>query len=420
MSDALRAEIARLIALRRAAPIEKARYFWPLARPAWTVDECEAALLPWIEAQTTMWERTKDFEATFARAFGYDSAALCNSGSSADLLAALLLRESMANIPGTVLVPAVTWPTQVWACLMAGLTVRLVDVDPITLTAHPNAILDAAEEEERARRVPIGLFVTHLLGLPWDMTATRAATEHLSIALVEDCCEALGAAWQGQPVGTFGLAGTHSLFVAHHCSTGEGGVTGINDQADLPFVRAARAHGWTRNCDDVTPWADELADWRGDPRYTFVTWGGNFRPTESQAAVGLRQLERWPAIREARARVAARMLAALADAPGCRVPQPLVGATPSWFAVPILCESEAARSALVDRLEAQGIETRAIVAGNLARQPALAYGQFRDRVTRGALPGADVIHDCGCYVGILPDATESELCRIEEVLAHGV
>jgi len=258
--------------------------------------------------------------------------------------------------PGdTVLVPAVTWPTQVSACLFAGLRVHLVDVDPDTLTVSADT-LAAALEATGARAV----FVTHLLGLPWDMDAVATLCEDCDVLLLEDCCEALGSAWNGQPVGTFGIAATYSFFVAHHASCGEGGMVGVNDAAWLPRLQSLRAHGWVRGVGDTSEWADALADFDGDPRYSFVTWGTNLRPTETAAAVLRCQLDRWPEIRANRDRVARRLLDAVEVAPGCRTPRTLAQAAPSWFGIPILCESRDARVALVDRLEAQGVETAVV------------------------------------------------------------
>jgi len=167
-----------------------------------------------------------------------------------------------------------------------------------------------------------------------------------------------------------------------------------------------RAHGWVRGVGDTSEWADALADFDGDPRYSFVTWGTNLRPTETAAAVLQCQLARWSEIHAARDRVARRLLDAVEVAPGCRTPRPHAQAAPSWFGIPILCESRDARTALVDRLEAQGVETRAIIAGNLARQP-VCVTNADARVTWGDLPGADRLSETGLYVGILPDASEA-------------
>lgn len=417
MSDRLRIDLASRILGARAPETEKARYFWPLARPAWTAEECVAALQPWIEARTTMWRRTEAFEAAFAARFEHRAALLCNSGSSADLLAMLALatrtdlRPESATLPprSLVLMPAVTWPTQVWACLWAGCDVMLLDVDPETLTVTPDTVKTALEMT-KAR----ALFVTHLMGLPWDMGAIADLCERHDCVLLEDCCEALGAAWDGQPVGTFGLFGTYSLFVAHHLSAGEGGIVGINDPDRVPWLRAIRAHGWTRNC-EPGDWREALRGFDGDARYAFVTHGGNFRPTETTAAVAQCQLDRWNKIAGARARVAKRIFAAVEARQGIRVPRVLPHANPSWFGIPIFCESKNARDALVDRFEVQGVETRAIVAGNLLRQPGI--GPYRDRILASGVGGADEITVSGCYVGILPDASDDEVDRLCAIIA---
>ena len=133
-------------------------------------------------------------------------------------------------------------------------------------------------------------------------------------------------------------------------------------------LRLLRAHGWSRNL--VTP---PDATEGIDPRYTFLNWGFNVRPTELQAGFGIVQLGRVDAFQTARNRNAAVAQRRLESHSDCvtlmEVP---AGAECSWFALPLLISegSPISRDRLASFLEERGVETRPVVTGNLARHPA--------------------------------------------------
>jgi CDP-4-dehydro-6-deoxyglucose reductase, E1 len=229
--------------------------------------------------------------------------------------------------------------------------------------------------------------------------------------LIEDCCESLGATFKGQRVGTFGWASAYSFFFSHHMTTMEGGMICCQDQQQSDLFRLLRAHGWARNA-KYTPVksVDEL-----DPRYVFMNWGFNVRPTEAQAAFGLEQLHRLPGFQ------AQRVVNAEYFQTGferystlMRLMQVDERAQCSWFALPIVLTEDCpfGKAELLVHLEAQGIETRPIVAGNLARQPVC---QVLADLKDANLPGADVVHERGFYLGLHPFDAKRQLDRLLEV-----
>lgn len=162
------------------------------------------------------------------------------------------------------------------------------------------------------------------------------------------------------------------------------------DSEDLATrIRTLRSHGWARHLPDIDP--------RLDPRYTFVDWGFNLRPTEVAAAIGLVQLGRLDAFNAARADNFASFSRALGDNPLVHLPAVPDGSTVAWFGIPLIVHPSL-HGELGHYLESHGIETRPILAGNLARQPALCGYE-------GKFPGADRIHDQGLYVGLHPHVT---------------
>jgi CDP-6-deoxy-D-xylo-4-hexulose-3-dehydrase len=232
--------------------------------------------------------------------------------------------------------------------------------------------------------------------------------------IVEDTCEGLGVRYDGRCVGTFGTIGTYSFYFSHHITTIEGGMVVTNDGDIAELARAMRAHGWVRHLQNPERYVSAHPEI--DPRYLFFTTGFNLRPTEINAALGLEQLKRLEGFNERRRAVNARLLAALApqihngDLVPMRVSQ-RVEAAP--FGQTMLCRSRSVRDAFRDFLEQNGIETRPIICGNMARQPALAH--LRHRVS-GALSGADRVMDCGLYWGTHPMMSDEQVDYIISVV----
>ncbi|TSA57088.1 aminotransferase class I/II-fold pyridoxal phosphate-dependent enzyme [bacterium] len=112
------------------------KYWYSLSMATYDVEEILAAMDSLCSFRTTMWEKTGEFERQFAHAAGCSEAIMVNSGSSADLLIAFALvnpQIKSLNPGDEILVPSVTWPTQLWSAMMAGLKVRFVDTDPNSL-----------------------------------------------------------------------------------------------------------------------------------------------------------------------------------------------------------------------------------------------------------------------------------------------
>jgi CDP-6-deoxy-D-xylo-4-hexulose-3-dehydrase len=395
---------------RRRNESQPSRYWYPLSRPTYGVEEVVEALDSLCSFRTSMGEKTRMFERQFAAFQRCSDSVMVNSGSSADLLLCFLLTNPLRPLlqPGDeILVPVVTWPTQLWSAMMAGLKVRLVDVDPATL----NVDLDDLESEiTPATRA---IFVVHLMGNPCRMDRVLELARQHNLIVIEDCCEALGAEWDGVPVGNFGLGGSFSFFFSHHITTMEGGMITCPDAETADQLRILRAHGWLRNVDPAT---FRLADDELDPRYAFINWGFNVRPTEVQAGFGLHQLEKLPAFNRRRDILAGRFFDFVDHLPCFTRPVVHPLARPSWLALPVLVRPDApfSRREITTFLEQNGVETRPIVAGNLAKQPAAKlFG-----LDGGNFPGADEIHWQGFYVGLSPMQDDQGFDRLLDLI-HG-
>lgn len=374
-------------------------------------EEIAAAKAVLDSGYVTMGSNCQAFERAFADYLGVKNAIMVNSGSSANLLATFALANPICSSgptriePGSeVIVPALTWSTTVWPFVHAGAIPVFVDCDPITLQMQPEAIEAAITSKTRA------IAIVHVLGGAVDVTAVRKIADKHKIWLFEDTCESLGVLWDNRQVGTFGHVGTYSFYFAHHITTIEGGmvVTDDNDLADL--MRAMRAHGWVRHMRNGDQYAEKHPEI--DKRFLFITTGFNLRPTEINGAIGVIQLGKLDGFNAERRRIAKLLDKGLSKLQASGHVQPMVfdeQCRPAPFGYPVLCETTEIRDRFQSFLEASGIETRPVICGNLARQPALSHVAHR---IAGPLAGADRVMDSGLYWGTHPMMTETEVSYI--------
>jgi len=386
----------------------KRKFFYPLAEPTYNEKEVVSALNSMTAFSTTMWDKVREFEKLFGEKYGGE-AIMVNSGSSADLLISFAISEKSGGpLPfgSEILVPSITWPTHLWSLIMAGFKVKLIDIDPKTLNFNLDDLKNSITKDTRA------IFVVHLLGNMGDMSSLTKICKEKNLILLEDCCESLGSKFDGQYSGTFGLASSFSFFFSHHLVTMEGGMILTTDKEFADRCRLLRAHGWARNTmSSSTGSNSEL-----DSRYEFVSWGFNLRPTELQAGFGIEQIKKIDTYQIARDQNATSLVECI-DRNGkflstMQIPK---NVKCSWFAFPIIVNKEApfSRTELANFMEKNGIETRPVVAGNLAKQPAI---KKYPEIYFESLAGADFIHEQGLYIGIHPTTGQNNLNKVIKFL----
>lgn len=384
------------------------KFFYPLAEPTYSESEVVNALNSMTSFSTTMWNKTKEFEKMFGEKYGGE-AIMVNSGSSADLLISFAVSEKSGGpLPfgSEILVPSVTWPTHLWSLIMAGFKVKLIDVDPETLNFNLEDLKRNITKDTR------GIFIVHLLGNMGDMQGLKEICTEKNLVLMEDCCEALGSKFADQPAGTFGLASSFSFFFSHHLVTMEGGMILTNDKEFAKKCRLLRAHGWEREINSSV----SVSSGGIDERFKFVTWGFNVRPTEIQAGFGIEQIKKMDLFEAARNKNAEILndciLRNKKFLSTMKVREPVKC---SWFAFPIIVKKNAPflRSDIANFLDKNGVETRPIVAGNLAKQPAISH---YPEISFNVLEGADLIHERGLYIGIHPTTEHNNLLRVVDLI----
>src|SRR5262245_24406069 len=180
----------------------------------------------------TQSKNVRAFEQAWSDWVGVRHSVFVNSGSSANLLTMAALRK--LHGPGEVIVPTITWVSDITSVLHCGLTPVFVDIDPRTLGMDTDEVLRKLTPQTRA------VFITHVLG--YNALSQRSLNElnERGIPLIEDVCESHGATFQGRRLGSFGLASNFSFYYAHHLSTIEGGMISTSDADFYETVRMLR------------------------------------------------------------------------------------------------------------------------------------------------------------------------------------
>jgi CDP-6-deoxy-D-xylo-4-hexulose-3-dehydrase len=356
------------------------------------------------------------FEERLAAFIGVPHLITVNSGSSANLVALSALTSphlgERALRPGDeVISVAAGFPTTVNPILQNGLVPVFVDVHLGTYNIDASLIEAAISPRTRA------IMIAHTLGNPFDLAAIMPLVKKYNLWLVEDCCDALGATFDGKKVGTWGDVATLSFYPAHHITMGEGGAVFTRHE---DVRRAAESiRDWGRDC-YCKPGMDNTCgkrfDWKlgelphgYDHKYTYSHVGYNLKITDMQAAVGLAQLDRLEGFIAARRHNFAYLRERLAPLEGTLIlPHATPGSEPSWFGFPLTLGEEAgvARGDLLAYLEKKKIGTRLLFGGNLTRQPYMRDQHYR---IGSSLARTDrIMHDT-FWIGVFPGLTDEML-----------
>jgi CDP-4-dehydro-6-deoxyglucose reductase, E1 len=366
-----------------------------------------------VEASLDGWLTTGRFNVAFeerlAKFLGVKYLITVNSGSSANLVAFSTLTSSRlgdrAIKPGDeVIGVAAGFPTTVNPILQFGAVPVFVDVD---LATHN---IDATQIEAAISPKTKAIMLAHSLGNPFNLDVVTALCKKYGLWLVEDCCDALGATYRGQLVGTFGDIGTLSFYPAHHITMGEGGAVFTNN-AELKLI-AESFRDWGRDC-YCPPGKDNTCDKRFcwklgdlpegyDHKYTYSHLGYNLKISDMQAACALAQMDRvedFIAARRANFKYLKERLASVQQF--LHLPEATLNSEPSWFGFPLVLKENSGvkRADLINFLDQNKIATRLLFAGNLTRQPYMIGRNFR---VSGKLTNTDTVMNQTFWIGVWP------------------
>jgi perosamine synthetase len=355
------------------------------------IDESDEALV--VEALRSgvlgLGPFAEEFEQLGADVAGVGHAVAVSSGTAG---LHLIVRALGIGAGDEVLVPSFTFAASANAFLFEGATPVFVDIQPSTYNLDP--------EELQARRTPrtTAAMIVDAFGHPADWDRIQSLVGDL--VLIDDCCEAIGAASRGRPLGSFGAAGCFAFYPNKQITTGEGGMVVTDDGELAALVRSLRNQG-----------RDQMGAWLQHERLGF-----NYRMDELSAALGVSQIRRLPQFLEKRARVARMYTDRLGGFDWVRPPVVGTDVTMSWFVYVVALAQDVDREALIASLAQEGIPTR-VYFSPLHLQP---YIRERFGTREGMLP---VTEDLAARTLALPfynNLTEAQVERVVDAMAHVV
>ena len=358
----------------------------------------------------TQSENVRAFEREWSEWLGVPHSVFVNSGASANFITMAALRHLRG--PGEVIVPALTWVSDIASVLAAGHTPVFADVLPRTLAMDPRKVADALTDRTRA------VFLTHCQGFDGLDDALLAELERRGIPLIEDVCESHGATHDGRKAGTFGLASNFSFYFAHHMSTIEGGMICTRDEDFYQTCRMLRSHGMVRESDSPgfrRKWEDASPDL--NPKFIFAWPTGNYRSTEIHAVIGRSQLKRLDA-NNARRTENFKLFLSRLDPELYWTDFRVEGAVNYAFPLVMNTPDSALRDRLMAVLDANGIEHRRGNAGggNQLRQPYLdGIAPPKTDLPR-LFPVVEHIHFFGFYIGNYPSLDADRIRGLCDIL----
>ena len=364
-------------------------------------------LIEWLSQdeipRLTKGELTIELEEKWAKKMGTKYSVFVNSGSSSILLtlAALLHSNKLKN--NKIIVPGLSWATDVSSPMLLGYETFLCDCNLDDLSCDLNHLEELFKKEN-----PSVLILVSPLGLVPEMDKVLKLCNDYDVILLEDVCESMGSKFNGKYLGSFGLASFYSMYFGHHLSTIEGGFINTNDEEFYHLLLMMRSHGWDRDLPRKTQ--EELrkkyksSDF--DSLYNFYVPGMNLRSTDLQAFIGLRAIEKldnYSKIRNKNFLLYKSNLKSNQLQLDTRSTDFI-----SSFAIPILSKN---RNNIVEELINNNIEVRPLIAGNMANKPMwyLKYGRVE-------LENCQLLDDYGFYVPNHQDLTETDIKKITDII----
>lgn len=383
---------------------------WPLMKNNITRADLDAVIefLKQDDPILTQSQNVRAFEQEWSNWVGVKHSVFMNSGASANLLTMAALKELYGA--GEVIVPPLTWVSDIASVLQCGHTPVFADINPRTMGMDENEILRKITSKTKA------VFLTHILG--YNALTQRLLDELASrkVPLIEDVCESHGATFRGRKLGSYGLISNFSFYYAHHLSTIEGGMVCTNDEQIYETVRMLRSHGMVRESTSAAvkqKYYDAYPDLNPDFIFAFPAY--NVRSTELNAVIGRSQLKRLDSNNRARRENLDIFLSHL-DSSRYRTDFVTEGSCNYAFTLVLKHPDPQFAETVMTALKQHGVEFRRGTSGggNQLRQPYLrkvvGENAWRD------YPHTDHLHFYGFYLGNYPNLEREKILALCSML----
>lgn len=399
------------------------------AGPFFSADEYVASIDTLLEGWLVLGRQGISFENIFPKLLNKEYGILTNSGSSSNLIMmSALTSKRLYNLPkGTkVITPIAGFPTTINPIFQVGFEPVFVDIDLDTLNLNIEQVADQAKKGAKV------ITFAHVLGNPPNMKELMRVIKDYNLILLEDCCDALGSSFDNKPLGSFGEFASCSFYPAHHITMGEGGFVACNTKQQETIARSFRE--WGRGCYCVglkanllkngscgnrfSNWLPSLPEEIFDHKYVYDEIGYNLKPIEIQAAMGLKQLQKLPLIKEKRNNNHKRLFNIFKKYEEHFIlPKATKNSDPSWFAFALTIKDKSffKRKDIVEYLELNKIQTRPYFAGNIMLQPAYE-GLMSPNKIINEYPKARKVTTDTFFLGTSPVIDDNQLNYIEEIV----
>jgi CDP-4-dehydro-6-deoxyglucose reductase, E1 len=383
---------------------------WPLMRNNITPADLEG-VIQFLRQEVpilTQSSQVKSFEQEWSCWLGTKYSVFVNSGSSANLLTMAALREIGGT--GEIIVPTLTWVSDIASVIQCGFTPVFVDINPTTLGMDTQQVVDKITPSTK------GVFLTHVLG--YNALDDRLLTELRArkVPLIEDVCESHGATFRGKKLGTFGLAANFSFYYAHHMSTIEGGVISTDDAQLYEMLRMLRSHGMVREAESTElkhAYSERHSDLNPDFIFAFPAY--NVRSTEINAVIGRAQLKRLDDNNRLRSDNLELFLSHL-DADKYQTDFITEGSCNYAFTLVLKRPDAVLRDRVMSALRQARVEFRRGMSGggNQLRQPYLKKIVGEREFAK--YPRVDHVHFYGFYIGNYPGLEKEKIIALTRLL----
>lgn len=364
-------------------------------------------LIEWLQQdptpRLTKGGLTQKLENKWAKKLGTKYSIFVNSGSSSILLTLAALKELGRLGNNKIIVPSLSWATDVSSPMLLGLDPIMCDCNLEDLSCDLNHLEQLFKEHN-----PGALILVSPLGLVPKMKSILKLCKEYNVLLLEDVCESMGSKYKDQYLGTFGIASFFSMYFGHHLSTIEGGFINTDDEELYHMLLMMRSHGWDR---DLPEWKQKelrthhkCSDF--DALYNFYVPGFNLRATDLQAYIGLRAIEKLDSYCSTRN---SNFLHYLNN-----INNNLLNIKNrkenfiSNFAMPIVSKN---RNKIIKSLIKNNIEVRPLIAGNMATKP-----MWLNKYPTVNLPNCELIEQYGFYVPNHQNLSKNNLNKIIDII----
>ena len=350
------------------------------------------------------------FEKTWSKWLGVKYSVFVNSGSSANLLSIAILKILDKKKKKNIILPALTWSSDVASVIQNNLRPVFVDINLNNLS------MNLTEAKKKIDKKTLAVFITHAQGFNALTKNFINFLKRKKIPLVEDVCESHGATFEKKKLGTLGLISNFSFYYAHHMSTIEGGMICTNNKNIYELARLLRSHGMARELSDKKKEIKIIkSNPKLSPKFIFLHPSYNMRNNEIGAVLGLNQLKRLDKNNVSRAKNL-KLFLHLIDSSKYYKDFNLSGNSNYAFPIILKTSNVKKRDIFEKVLNNYNIEFRRGNAGggNQLRQPYLK--SYIRNIDIKKFKNVERVHFFGYYIGNFPSLKKSKILKICKIL----